>query len=341
VLMLEYIEQENVRRQVDKQIALASGTGAVPQAWYYFPGISPLLTSDPAAYTYHNVIQTPVKTFFCPANRSEGEVDITVPWVAFGFPASTSPLLASTDYALCKGANAYLDRFPWDSTSNVTNIQPGIPVTARGIFDTNSDTRVGDILDGTSNTFLIGEVCGNNRKFLARLNYADTAAALDGGGNPTLIDNSWTVPIVQNASLALFDAGSATGVLYGSHMAVTAQTGGYDGPSPGATPYQCNGNPIDSPEPLNGFNGGTSQLIMATIDWSGVTSGGSTDPADTYNNPTLGYHGDTVTGFRSIHPAGANFCFADGSVHFISTSIGQGLYEQLSTHQGGEIVTIP
>jgi prepilin-type N-terminal cleavage/methylation domain-containing protein/prepilin-type processing-associated H-X9-DG protein len=342
VLMLDYIEQSNVKGLVDRKIATNPTPGVPPQvdqAWYYFPGISPILTSDPTAYTYHSVIQTQLKLFYCPGNRSEGQLDITVPWVAFGFPAATSPPLASTDYALCKGANAYLDRYPWDGTSNVTNRQTGIPVPARGIFDTNSNTRIGDITDGTSNTMMMGEVTGNNKRFLARFNYSDTTAFRDAGGNTVALDQSWAIPIVQNASLALFDLGSSSGVVYGSYLAVTAQTGGYD-PS-----GQVTGNPIDSPEPLNGISAGPNSLIMATIDWSGVTSGGSSDPPDTYNNPVLGassgWHLDTVNGFRSIHPGGANFCFADGSVHFLTTSIAQSIYEAISTHQGGEIVSLP
>ncbi len=55
-------------------------------------------------------------------------------------------------------------------------------------------------------------------------------------------------------------------------------------------------------------------------------------------------------GFRSQHPGGANFAFADGSVHFLKDSIdmgnpnyaaprSKGVYRNLSTRNGGEIVT--
>jgi len=114
VLLLDYIEQSNVKGLIDKTIATTmpippGNWTQLPQAWYYFPGVSPILTSDPSAYTYHNVIQQQLKIFYCPGNRSEGQTDITFSWVAFGFPASTSPLVADSDYALCKGANSYLD----------------------------------------------------------------------------------------------------------------------------------------------------------------------------------------------------------------------------------------
>jgi prepilin-type N-terminal cleavage/methylation domain-containing protein/prepilin-type processing-associated H-X9-DG protein len=56
-------------------------------------------------------------------------------------------------------------------------------------------------------------------------------------------------------------------------------------------------------------------------------------------------------GFRSFHPGGANFLFADGSVHFLKQTISigtpsykagtnnQGVYRMLGTRAGGEVVS--
>jgi prepilin-type processing-associated H-X9-DG protein len=83
---------------------------------------------------------------------------------------------------------------------------------------------------------------------------------------------------------------------------------------------------------------------MSAVDWSG-TGAPSAAPPDTYNNPYFlagnGGTPDTLGGFRSLHPGGANFCYADGTVHFINQTVSQLVYEQLSTFQAGEIVTPP
>jgi prepilin-type processing-associated H-X9-DG protein len=45
-------------------------------------------------------------------------------------------------------------------------------------------------------------------------------------------------------------------------------------------------------------------------------------------------------GFRSLHPGGAQFAMADGSVHFINEGIDHNMYRGLSTRDGGETVSV-
>lgn len=47
-----------------------------------------------------------------------------------------------------------------------------------------------------------------------------------------------------------------------------------------------------------------------------------------------------VRGFKSMHPGGAQFVMADGSVQFINESIDHNIYRGLSTRNGGETVTL-
>lgn len=80
------------------------------------------------------VAQVRVPVFLCPSSSNEVPDD-------GGFPC------APTDYAFSKGATAYL--------STDGKLRPG-----SGLFDMNSKRRIADVLDGTSQTFAMGEAVG-------------------------------------------------------------------------------------------------------------------------------------------------------------------------------------
>ncbi|NLF08381.1 MAG: DUF1559 domain-containing protein [Pirellulaceae bacterium] len=46
-------------------------------------------------------------------------------------------------------------------------------------------------------------------------------------------------------------------------------------------------------------------------------------------------------GFKSLHPGGAHFAMADGSIHFINDTIDYKLFNALGTKAGGEVVKVP
>jgi prepilin-type N-terminal cleavage/methylation domain-containing protein/prepilin-type processing-associated H-X9-DG protein len=54
--------------------------------------------------------------------------------------------------------------------------------------------------------------------------------------------------------------------------------------------------------------------------------------------PTPGQWWNTMS-FRSLHPGGLNFCYADGSVRFVTQTIDHPTYRALSTKAGGEVVS--
>jgi prepilin-type N-terminal cleavage/methylation domain-containing protein/prepilin-type processing-associated H-X9-DG protein len=64
-------------------------------------------------------------------------------------------------------------------------------------------------------------------------------------------------------------------------------------------------------------------------------------PPGTTSDPTYFYQNTRLGAFGSGHTLGANFAFADGSVHFLSNSTPQQLLQQLATRAGGEVVTPP
>jgi prepilin-type N-terminal cleavage/methylation domain-containing protein len=47
-----------------------------------------------------------------------------------------------------------------------------------------------------------------------------------------------------------------------------------------------------------------------------------------------------MRGFKSVHPGGAQFVMADGSMHYVSEGIDSAVYKGLSTRNGGEVVSI-
>ena len=54
------------------------------------------------------------------------------------------------------------------------------------------------------------------------------------------------------------------------------------------------------------------------------------------NSPSGLAHGDQ---YWSLHPGGANFLFADGSVRFIKEQVGFGIFQALATRAGGEVLS--
>ena len=98
----------------------------------------------------------------------------------------------------------------------------------------------------------------------------------------------------------------------GSVLAVTTQNAGPDG---------VFGTADDVQAPLNPLRRG----VQVSVDLSADNS---------CNNPN-----DRVREFASLHPGGANFLMADGSVRFVTDRIDFRIYQALSTIQGRE--TIP
>jgi prepilin-type N-terminal cleavage/methylation domain-containing protein/prepilin-type processing-associated H-X9-DG protein len=78
-----------------------------------------------------------------------------------------------------------------------------------------------------------------------------------------------------------------------------------------------------------------SKLWCAQVDLNGNNCPGGLQwlqPPQGTNNGCDGHH------YWSRHTGGANFCFADGSVHFLRYGIGTAIQAALATKDGGEII---
>jgi prepilin-type N-terminal cleavage/methylation domain-containing protein/prepilin-type processing-associated H-X9-DG protein len=159
--------------------------------------------------TNYQAVGISVKLFFCPSNRDSGTMDLTPVAAQWGVPLP--PVAASCDYAFCKGANAALVR---DGTRTPGLVRGAFTIAQP--FQSGAGVRLTDVVDGTSNTFAIGEAAGGNPSYLVRdLNNPAQPVVYSLTGQPTPIEQSWSA-----AGL-----GDTTHPFYGSVFAVTAQYG--------------------------------------------------------------------------------------------------------------------
>ena len=286
--MLPYLEQDNVYRQFD-----------LSKQWYARANYAPVAVEVPL--------------FYCPSNRAGGSMDLTAEIYAWG--GALPPRVGSTDYVLCKGANAAIHQ------------NAGlIPPACRGVFNVYADSsnpdftnldgitsglvvRLTDITDGTSTTFAIGEGAGNSPRYLLReMTYNDQGVVV----GPRPATNPYTGQKIQpDQAWAAASLAGENHPWYTSIFGVTAQ-------------YGLAPDPRD--EPMN------NRLVMPSAY------------ADT--EFTAHFSGDNrdgwafLSGFRSLHPGGGNFLFCDGSVRWVSETIAPAVYRGLSTYAGGEVVPV-
>jgi prepilin-type processing-associated H-X9-DG protein len=89
-------------------------------------------------------------------------------------------------------------------------------------------------------------------------------------------------------------------------------------------------------------NGGCAGCTVP-INWNSNTFP-ATDPSCAFNwqapNAPLGCRFSAAAkGFKSLHPGGCNFFFADGSVRFLKASVSMVTYAALGSRNGAEVVS--
>ena len=249
----------------------------------------------------YTAVAQEVKIFYCPSNRSHGSIDLK-PLVQQWGGSAMPPSVGACDYVLCKGANAGLGADP-----------SKIPPEARGLFNVSqADFSVanGQFQWGPTPSF--------------RVRFTDITDGLSStfavgeaaGGNPTYLVadvNNPSQPAINpflDASPIMDQAWSVASMgdrqhpWYAGLFGVTAQ-------------YGLAPNPQD--EPMN-RRPGTPTIIGSDASGYNVTGR------------------DRVSGFRSMHPNGCNFLYADGAVHWVGQGIDPTVFRALSTYAGGEVV---
>jgi prepilin-type processing-associated H-X9-DG protein/prepilin-type N-terminal cleavage/methylation domain-containing protein len=253
---------------------------------------------DPANYT---AVGQQVSVFYCPSNRHRGVMDLTA--VSKQWSCNMPPYVGATDYILCKGANAGL------------GIDPTmIPFEVRGLFNVS---RADHTTDPAGQAQCLPTPEFRVRFIDIRDGLTNTIAIGEGaGGNPAYLvedilhpGDPVTEPFVNGPAVMEQGWGAASlsdpqKPWYAGIFGVTAQ-------------YGLAPNTQD--EPMNRSPG--SPTITST-DRSGFNQSGK----------------DRVSGFRSMHPDGCNFLFADGSVRWLQQSIDPAAYRALSTYAGSEVL---
>jgi prepilin-type N-terminal cleavage/methylation domain-containing protein/prepilin-type processing-associated H-X9-DG protein len=199
------------------------------------------------------------------------------------------------------------------TTTAYLNVPPGTYPNTTGVFTAGGRVYgIQNITDGTSNTIAFGEsLIGDNTIQLVPWRDGPVSTAPLAGGGPFL--NAF-----QNPQAVMADM-------------ITCQTAFITDTNPGLTTGEFNFKGFRWAENIGGFSlfntivPPTSQQYTFTWCLLGTTHNTAADGQ--YQNA------------NSNHPGGANFLFADGSTHFMKSSIAILTYWALGTIAGGEIIS--
>jgi prepilin-type N-terminal cleavage/methylation domain-containing protein/prepilin-type processing-associated H-X9-DG protein len=142
-----------------------------------------------------------------------------------------------------------------------------------------------------------------------------------------------------------FDTIIGTGRLRGMFDFLSHQTVQLASISDGTSNTLMVGEVIPSRSFLNSFWGlfGATAGTTVPLGWNSNTFPASDpacyQPSDFVNRPVGCRFSTAAKGFVSMHPGGANFVFADGSVKFLKNSINLVTYCALGSRNGGEAIS--
>ncbi|MEN1678279.1 MAG: DUF1559 domain-containing protein [Planctomycetota bacterium] len=207
---------------------------------------------------------------------------------AFNLPLGRQ--LGRTDYLLSKGASDAFCEWP-----------KRVPAPERGPFDYASKTRMSDLLDGSAQTFLIGEgASGEAWPMCVEVDCQPDETLLS-----ILSGAGFTPSAPLYARQYWIGSGNAGAVMRGYGWF-------------GAGHLGCTLTPLNRRE--------VTHFLFEDNDTVRNCRGSLSNPANPHRVP----------GFRSPHPGGANFAYADGHVDFVAEDLDMAAYRAASTVAGAD-----
>jgi prepilin-type N-terminal cleavage/methylation domain-containing protein/prepilin-type processing-associated H-X9-DG protein len=290
-------------------------------------------------YQYGRVAETVIPAYVCPSYGGANPV-VDKSLNKFLLLASRDrPVyytadqgLGVTTYAFCKGVT---DAWCYGGLDIQTALPPGPPWvknSERGMFDINWAVPIRKITDGASRTIAVGEGTGGPSWPIAA-----QLSATSSVGDPQAVKR-WTNYGVDGNGLLR----NATMVWINAEPSFHPQnTFGVVGTTVTAcTVEPMNKNPVTAAYATLFPNhlGHCEKSLPGAVGTKKPTSCPRPNNGGT-KGTQCGRH--VTPNFRSDHPGGCNFLFADGSVHYLQEDISMLAYQQLSTIAGGDIVELP
>jgi prepilin-type N-terminal cleavage/methylation domain-containing protein/prepilin-type processing-associated H-X9-DG protein len=307
-MMLPYFEEESLKQLYNPLVS-----------WQFQTHIK-----DPDKPTYYPVPATVIPVFNCPSadgDNPKEDRQLTFIFLVGVMGSYTEPDqgYGTTHYVVCKGVSDTWSRFPGKVDKEL-----------RGIFDINWAVPIKKITDGTSHTIAMGEGADGSAWSITNLTQGSpsrtTPATETNQGLPYKPWAGWIC-----GQVAFKDVTKAPAKLW--------ETGSY-----GCTLEPINKNPVTQSFSQN-KDGGSNHKMLGIPAAPGLIPAALaptftiTQPA--YPTTQTGTWEFSCANFRSDHNGGANFMFADGSVHFLNEDIDMLTYQRLSTMKGDDIVDVP
>jgi prepilin-type N-terminal cleavage/methylation domain-containing protein/prepilin-type processing-associated H-X9-DG protein len=268
-----------------------------------------------------DVVAAVVPVYVCPSCAGENPMldqllsALFVAGLSNGYQA-----MGTTTYAFTKGVTD-----AWCFGPNYTPPgPPTVPTSERGMFDFQWAVGARKVTDGLSNTIAVGEA-----------SYGPTWPVCNAQPTDTIWDLATTPAVYKNTRNYQAPIDST------GQVRIAWQAWDCAGPSykqlQGLAGFYWGSILACTLEPINKF-----PVTHSMADQSALADCRKSQPSAPGTRGTTTQNGVHLTpNFRSDHPGGASFLFADGSVHFLEETIDMLLYQQLSTMAGGEVAELP